>query len=190
MFPIPVVILAIENDDDRSFMEFIFHTYQRLIYQKIIRIVHDQWLAEDLLQTTIINLINNLQHIRELDSHALIAYISVSAEHIAISELRKRKRKTQLLIDDLSAAESQPDNNTPEFIILRKENIRVFASIWKKLDSRNQYLLRSRFILKKNYSEIAQELGIKPESVRMAITRAKRTANNLWQQEFNTSSSL
>lgn len=186
MLPMPAIILAIENDDDRSFMESLFNSYQRLIYQKINRIVHDDWLTEDLLQTTIVNLINNLQNIRDLDERTLTAYICISAEHIAISELRKRKRKHQLWFDDLSVAENQADNNTPEIIILKSEDNKAFVHVWNKLDSRSKYLLRSRFILKKDYSEMAQELNIKPESVRMAITRAKRVAINLWKQEFET----
>ena len=47
------------------------------------------------------------------------------------------------------------------------------------MDPRSQYVLRSRFLLNKTFEEMAQELGIQPKSVRMAVTRAKRKAKAL-----------
>ena len=38
--------------------------------------------------------------------------------------------------------------------------------------------------MKQSYAELAEELHIKPESVRMAVTRAKRTARELMKKSL------
>lgn len=55
--------------------------------------------------------------------------------------------------------------------------------IWDKLDYRHQYILEARYILEKSLEEIAEDLEIKPESVRMALTRARRKAYSLIMME-------
>ena len=53
------------------------------------------------------------------------------------------------------------------------------AAVWDKLDPRSQYVLEARYILDKTDDEIADFLGIKPDSVRMALTRARKKAYDL-----------
>ena len=51
---IPYCILVIEDDDDRAFMEQLFVDYHRLMYHEIFKLVHDQWAAEDVMQSTLV----------------------------------------------------------------------------------------------------------------------------------------
>ena len=64
MIPIPASILAIENESDRDFMENIFFSYQRLIYHEIGSILNDPWSKDDIFQTVIVQLINNIDTLR------------------------------------------------------------------------------------------------------------------------------
>ena len=48
MFFIPPAILAIEDEDDRSFMENLYRSYYRLMYHEIFTVTSDPWLAEDI----------------------------------------------------------------------------------------------------------------------------------------------
>ena len=62
MFFIPPAILAIEDEDDRSFMENLYRSYYRLMYHEIFTVTSDPWLAEDILQNVVISLIRNLSN--------------------------------------------------------------------------------------------------------------------------------
>lgn len=64
MFFIPPAILAIEDEDDRSFMENLYRSYYRLMYHEIFTVTSDPWLAEDILQNVVISLIRNLSTIK------------------------------------------------------------------------------------------------------------------------------
>ena len=55
---IPLIILTIEDPDDRQFMENLYQSYPRLIYSEINKILWDSWSADDVMQTVLVRLIN------------------------------------------------------------------------------------------------------------------------------------
>ena len=176
MLSMPLSIMIIEDDTDRALMEYIFNRYQRLMYQTIFRIVKDPWLTEDLMQSTIENLINSIEKFRTLDKPALTGYVASASKNTAISYLRSTQRKHRLVIDEWDVAEKQSTNDTPEVLLLKKEELETFISVWHKLDERSRVILHERYVLKKTYAEIGKMLGVKSDSARMAVTRARRTA--------------
>ena len=60
---LPICILAIRDDDDRAYMTRLFVKYQRLMYRTIYDILGDKWATEDVLQTTLLRLIDQGYHL-------------------------------------------------------------------------------------------------------------------------------
>jgi len=58
------------------------------------------------------------------------------------------------------------------------------ARVWPKLDERSRYILEGYYILEKPMATLAEELGIQPKSVRMALTRARKNAYQLFEKEL------
>lgn len=54
-----------------------------------------------------------------------------------------------------------------------------------RLDENTRWLLEARYILDYSDGELARELGVKPDSVRMALTRARRKARRLMESQHN-----
>ena len=177
MIPIPASILAIENESDRDFMENIFFSYQRLIYHEIGSILNDPWSKDDIFQTVIVQLINNIDTLRPMPGKVLTSYIATSARNAALTHIRNISRRKEVLADEFDNNYVDADHDTdPEFILLKSEEINSFAKVWDELDDKTKFLLSSRYILEKSYAEIASDLNVKPESARMALTRARRAA--------------
>lgn len=65
---IPICIQAIENDDDRDFMEWLFLEYHPLMYATIRKVIHDQWTCEDVLQESVRKFIDHIPQLREMDA--------------------------------------------------------------------------------------------------------------------------
>jgi len=59
--------------------------------------------------------------------------------------------------------------------------LEALSRIWTQLDERTRYLLEGYYILDLSAAEMARELNIKPASLRMALTRARKTAYQLLQ---------
>lgn len=184
MIAIPYIIAAIEDESDREFMEGLFLEYQRLMYYEIGRIIDDQWLVEDVLQTTLVKLINNLETIRGLPTRKLVNYIISACKNTALNQVRNRSRRRETFVSDwFETPDDISVESSPEQYVLRNEEYGLLAEVWDNLDERNKYLLRERYVLKRSYSEMAEELQVKPESVRMALTRARRTAAAQFQKK-------
>jgi len=54
--------------------------------------------------------------------------------------------------------------------------LEALSRIWTQLDERTRYLLEGYYILDLPATEMARELNIKPASLRMALTCARKTA--------------
>lgn len=57
---IPYCILVIEDDNDREFMTLLFIRFQRLLYKEIYEILKNPWNTEDILQATLVKLIDKI----------------------------------------------------------------------------------------------------------------------------------
>ena len=63
---IPMIIMAIEDEDDRSFMANLYVDYQRLMYKVIISYTTNKWDADDIFQSTLPKLIDKLADLRRM----------------------------------------------------------------------------------------------------------------------------
>lgn len=71
----------------------------------------------------------------------------------------------------------------PEEQIIAQEDMYRLAQVWGGLDEKTQYLLSAKYILKKSGKEIASDLDMPPDNVRMALVRARRKARQAMAQQ-------
>ena len=173
----PAVILAIQDESDRTYMEWIFQTYHRLMYHYIMEVLHDSWQADDVMQESVVKLIHKIDVLRRLSESKRRNYIITTAKNTAISYLRRESIRKGIAYDDWAkdciGTQSEED---PEALVLRQEEMEALQLIWDDLDERSRYLLSSRYILEQSFEEMARELGVTVGSARMLLTRAKRAA--------------
>lgn len=181
---IPYCILVIDNDDDRAFMERLFVDYHRLMYHEIIKLVHDQWAAEDVMQSTLVRLIDKIPELRTKERDHLVNYIISASKNQARNYLRSLGRHaTSNFQDCLDYEDSDTNGGEIELALIKKESMEKLACMWPQLDERTRYLLEGRYILNLSVEEMASSLDIKPASVRMALTRARKTAYHFLQSD-------
>lgn len=177
---IPYCILIIEDDNDRDFMSTLYLSYNRLMYREIFKIVNDPWVTEDLMQEVLIKLIDRVKELRAKDRQHLINYVITVSKNKARNYVRDSNRNKEISFDD------QVDYSAPylgrdeiEFHLIQKDRLKKLISAWHKLDERSRLLLEKYYILEMSCTEIAKELGTKPGSVRMALSRARKSAYEL-----------
>ena len=177
---IPYCILIIEDDNDRDFMSTLYLSYNRLMYREIFKIVNDPWVTEDLMQEVLIKLIDRVKELRAKDRQHLINYVITVSKNKARNYVRDSNRNKEISFDD------QVDYSAPylgrdeiEFHLIQKDRLKKLISAWHKLDERSRFLLEKYYFLEMSCTEIAKELGTKPGSVRMALSRARKSAYEL-----------
>ena len=150
------------------------------MYQQIIQIVHDQWAAEDLMQETILKLIDKIDELKAKEPAKLVNYIISACKNRARNYIRDHSRHQDFSIDEyLDVPDLKSGGREIEARLIRNDDLRCLVNVWSQLDERSRYILESYYILERPMSEIAQDLGIKPDSARMALTRARRAAYQL-----------
>lgn len=136
MFFIPPAILAIEDEDDRSFMENLYRSYYRLMYHEIFTVTSDPWLAEDILQNVVISLIRNLSTIKKLSTARLVNYIKTASINTSYNYLRKNRKLAVSTFTDLNyiAEILDSEEKGPELLYLQKEDAQKFMVVFHELD--------------------------------------------------------
>ena len=176
----PAVILSIQDESDRAFMEWVFQTYQRLMYHYIMERLNDTWAAEDVMQECVLKLIDKISVLRKLSENKRRNYIITTAKNTTVSYLRREALRSGSSYDDWAKdCIGTPLDDDPESLILRREEIATLQFIWDDLDERSRLLLSGRYILDQSFEVLAQELNVSPGSARMMLTRAKRNALEL-----------
>lgn len=82
------------------------------------------------------------------------------------------------------AIEDDGDREFMAWLYIQYQSLQV----WNSLDSKTQYLLSAKYLLNKSGKEIANDLGMSSDNVRMALVRAKRKARQAmedWKHSTN-----
>ena len=173
---LPLCILTIENDDDREFMADLFVNYQRLMHSTIKHVVVSGVDAEDVMQTTLVKLIDKISVLRELPPSKRINYIISACKNTAFNANRNYARHLPSSLDDFNSI-STPDTVADN--LLHEADLSSLRKVWEMLDKKSRFLLRAKYILELDDKEIAQAIGVSPQSVRTYISRARKTAHKL-----------
>ena len=183
---LPIIILAIEDDDDRAFMTSVYLKYERLMFSEAYKVTKHIQDTEDVMQISLVKLIDKIPLLRTLDRKRLTYYLCRTAKNTAISFCQKERRMNILSMDDDSWAEKYSiaeDEMSIEQKIILKEDFAKLQEVWAELDEKTKYILSERYLFEKSAKEISDDIATTPENVRMMLTRARRKAYKLLEKD-------
>lgn len=184
---IPYYILAIEDESDREFMSSLYLQYEKLMYSTILKVTQDNWLVDDIFQSTFEKLIDRIPLLKTFDRDRLVNYLIVACRNTAYNVCQSQARHLAEDIDDyIGVASSIRGAASVEDCVILQNQLDCLQKIWTQLDTRSRYILESKYILEKSDAEIAADLKIKPGSVRMALARARKHAIILVNNKIHT----
>lgn len=171
-------------------MSWLYQQYHRLMYWEIYDLLHDQWATEDILQNSLIKLINKIPALREKDRNQQVNYIIATCRNTAKNYLRDTKRHAAYSFDEgFDLPDDQNSQSEIEWRLIHAEDLQLLSRVFPRLDEKSRYLLEARYMLDMSPKEIAAELNIQANSVRMLLSRARKKAFMMMQQEQKTPSS-
>ena len=122
----------------------------------------------------IIKLIGQLQLLRTLSKPKLINYITATSRNTALNHLRSVKKIAEVPYDDSIEDVRRHLPEIDEMMLYGELRDSVYSA-WDNLDERNRRVLELKYVLKKPNEQIAKELGIRADSVRMVLSRARNS---------------
>ena len=157
------------------------------MYSEANKILQGQRDPEDVVQASLVKLIEKVGLLRSMDERHRVNYMITAVKHTAISALRELKPDKFNSLDDEDWAEGRQlhADGSLEETIFRRENVGRMESVWCLLDGRSKYLLQARYFLDMDQDDIAKELHIKPDSVRMEMSRARKKVRVLLAEKYD-----
>lgn len=177
---IPYCILIIENDDDREFMTSLYLDYRRLMYSEINKVVKSSYDADDIMQSVLEKLIDKIPLLRSRSRDQRVNYIISTCKFTAYNFVSRGAAKKEVPLEDYTELpDTDQSGHEIELRLIKGEELDALRQVLSRLDTRTRCLLEGYYFLEKPMAELGKELGIKPDSVRMALARARRKAFEL-----------
>lgn len=173
---VPIVILQIENDDDRQFVMELYQQYKFIMFKTAYNIVEDAHTAEDLVQDCCITIIDNLDKIRGVEPCKQRAYIVSIVKNSSINFVVKRNRRSKysFLSENEQVFDGTVSDESVDDSLLQESDIESVRKALLKLSERDRTILRMKYFDQLSDKEIASYLEIKANSVRYYLTLARR----------------
>lgn len=174
MLIIPSVILAITSDEDRDYMEWLYREHHRLMYKAAFEHCQDLEEIQDIVSDACVALINKIEKLRYLEKAELKLYIFTTVKNTAINHYRKRRRLDKRFFHLSEEASSQVSDG---FDVVRQieleEELRQVMQIIGELPEKEQTIMLLKFSVGLPDVEIAEIVGLAPDSVRKYVGRAR-----------------
>jgi len=172
------LVAAARDGDELAFQEVV-RRYRTPITNFVYRMLNDYEMAIDLAQETFVRVYTSIG--RYEANYSFSTYIYRIASNLAISEIRKRKRRKVVSLfgmftgDDGEPIEHDPadDRQLAEDALLEDERKRVVRRAIASLPEKYRTALVLRDIEDHSYEQIAEILGLSEGTVKSRINRAR-----------------
>ena len=180
---LPIALLTIADESSRDFIVRLYHNCKAQMYREAKRYLGCEADAEDAVSEAVVKLVDKLELLRSLEERKRLPYAITPVRHSALRILERRNQTVLTEFDELAL--SLPAGDDPEARILKEQRNRRLQELLVTLPLQERLLLEKKYILLWSDAEIAELLEVKPASVRMSLTRAKRKlAKALTEQGF------
>lgn len=176
MIVIPAIILSIQDEDNRVFLESFYLNHCRLMFKTALKIVGDYHIAEDMVSEACVSIIRHVDRLREFDITVQRRYVVSIVRNVSISHVRKRNRqgKYSFLTEDMHTFDSVSSEGALDHDMILQIESEELQRALSMLPAREYLLLKMKYYERKPDTEIAGVLNISTNSVRYFMTRARR----------------
>ena len=171
---LPIVISAIESVEDRDLMTQFYLSYKALMFSEARKYMEIEEDVEDVVYEALTRIIDKMDVFRGLLPKQQIRYALTCVKNIAYVLLRRRNTIITVPFNDTDAELFEDASLGVAATVEKKLLIEYIRNIWRELECDARMLLEQKYVLYWTDEELAANLGIKTQSVRMRLTRTKR----------------
>lgn len=177
MLPI-MIVMAIESEEDYSFVEKLYDRYEKPMYVAAFSVLHHRQDSEDCVHEAVVNVIECLDSFRHIDEERKLKHLAlIAVKNKAIDLYRRKKRQLEVeayMAKELEEGLIADTDEDMVRIVINEENQRLVATLVRKLDDIYRDVILLKFEQEMTTKEIAKFLNITDDLVRMRYMRARR----------------
>ena len=175
MLVMPLVIQAIEDDDDRQFMEQLYYAHSRLMYATAWKYSTYKIDVEDVVSDSCVALIAKIAVLRRMDEKTLCAYVVSTVRNKTIDANRKACRNSERIrLEDNEILENMSGGKSTEDQVLLLETLRGILEAASGLPWIEQDILRMKYQQGLTAREIAEKAGVTENDVWKYLKHARQ----------------
>lgn len=160
---------------DHESERVIFEMFYERVYFTAYYIVQDRDLAQDVVQDTFVKVFKHIHTVE--NGEKLGAWIAAIASRTAIDQLRKVKRRNDIVTEDVIINEQLAKENdfisSVEITVEKKLLKKILLQQIDQLKPEHKQVIILRYLHDMTYEEIANAIEINVATVRSRIHRAK-----------------
>lgn len=161
--------------DDQKFMDDLYCRYANLMFATAWKLLSNQSEVEDVIQSCLIKLFAKVNLLRTLEPGPLGGYIRTTVRNTILNQ-RREKQIEENTISKLKQEKVDEEVPSLDELLITDEQIAALQTVLKNMREHDRLLLEGRYLLDYSDVELAALVNCKPASVRMKLTRARRTA--------------
>lgn len=170
-------IQKIKNGDHDEFETFIT-LYKVPAFAFAVKLVKNTSLAEEIVQDSFVKI---YVYRDRIDLHKSLKSYLFKIIHNKAIDYQRKETSTKKLIQNLFR--KNVDIDSPEKILLQKENSKELEDMMSKLDSIKRKVLYLYAYQNMSYSEISETLGISLSKTKIVLYRARMELKEKWRKE-------
>ncbi len=168
------LITSALNNDQKAFSVLIDKYYQ-YTYNNVLKIVKNEFEAEDLTTEAFEKAFNNLD--KYVPTHSFRSWLQSVAHNHSIDFIRKKGRQSKIIKNggqnyELLTERCQDLNS--EELIIKEETFEQLRLAISKLKQKHRDVIEKRYFCELSYEELATELDIPLSAVKMRLFHAKQ----------------
>ena len=161
------LIRECQKGEKEAFQELI-SKYHPFVYKFLVKITEDEYIAQDLTQTTFLKIIKNIDKFGVNGKAKFSTYIIAIAKNSYIDYLRKEKNFMQAVPIDESISIEDIGTNIEEFV-LDKMSIEDIMSKMNNLTEEQRMVIKMKYIEGLTLKEIGEKLDLEPKTIKSRI---------------------
>lgn len=173
--------MLIENYDDLLKVEQLYNDYRYLMFVKANDILHNESLAEDVVQESFIRVIKNLHKTDENNCPRTRNFLVIICENIAKNIYKKNKRLVSFG-EEFDKEDAEGMGDSLDFVIDNESYHRLLDKI-DSLPSVARDVIHMKAAYNCSPSEIADLLDIPLETVKKRLYRARKMLSEYLRKE-------
>ena len=167
-------LAMMETDEDRQFVEELYHKYEQMMLNITYSILQKRYDAEEAVHNVFMSIIesDSLQKMETYDDKHIEAYLAMAAKHAAFKIYNRRKKNYENSMNEYYADSDNIDTTEKEAI--SSLTVQEVKSAINKLSENDQDILSRHLLFEMSYDDISKELNITQDNVRQRIHRARK----------------
>lgn len=172
-------------------MEFVAGVYERhkgVMYKTALECLSDSTEKDAVVHDAVVRLASHADTLRRLNEKALAVYVASTVRSVALNHERRQQTERRHIVDadfsdldDLSAGPSYEDLYVEAEA--GRDRLHYLREALSEIDETDRELLVGKYLAGESDEDLARRLGVKPESVRMKLTRARRRVRRIIEEK-------